>query len=138
MARFLSEELGEEPYDPAADEKKDLNEEERRHFRRWKLEAPDRFRETVRKIIAWDLARIERESDYVLAFWDDPAARGGGTAAEITLAYRLGKPVYLVLGMPREAASGWILAASTEVFDSFDQLREFLRREHEQAGRRET
>ncbi len=130
IRRFLAEELGEEVYDPAADEKKDLTEEERRHFRRWKREAPERFREVVRKIIAWDLRHIETRSDYVLAFWDDSAARGGGTAAEITLAYQLGKPVYLVLGMPLESASGWVLAAATEVFESFDALRRFLLKQH--------
>ena len=129
IGRFLAEELGQEVYDPALDEKKDLTDEERQNLRPWKLASPDRFRDTVRKIIAWDLGRIETQTDCLLAFWDDAAARGGGTAAEITLAFRLGKPVYLVLGMPRAAASGWILAAATEVFDSFDALRAFLRKQ---------
>jgi nucleoside 2-deoxyribosyltransferase len=120
------EEMGDEVYDPAADEKKDLTEEELLCFRRWKLEAPERFRKTVRKIIAWDLDRIEKGSDCVVAFWDEAAARGGGTAAEITLAHRIGKPVYLVLGMPRASASGWVLAAASEVFESFDEFKEFL------------
>jgi nucleoside 2-deoxyribosyltransferase len=127
IGRFLVEEFGAEVYDPAADEKKDLTEEERRHFRRWKSEAPGRFRETVRKIIAWDLGHIENRSDCVLAFWDDSAARGGGTAAEITLAHRLGKPVYLVLGMPLESASGWVIAAADLVFRDFESLKTFLR-----------
>jgi nucleoside 2-deoxyribosyltransferase len=126
LASFLEQELGHEAYDPAADEKKDLTEEELAGFRLWKLEDPPRFREVVRKIIAWDLDRIQERTDYVVAFWDDSSGRGGGTAAEITLAYRLGKPVYLVLGMPRDAASGWILAAATEVFQDFDSLRAFL------------
>ncbi len=126
LASFLEQELGHEAYDPAADEKKDLTEEELAHFRRWKLEEPARFREVVRKIIAWDLDRIQERTDYVVAFWDDSSGRGGGTAAEITLAYRLGRPVYLVLGMPRDAASGWILAAATEVFKDFNDLRTFL------------
>ena len=126
IASFLSERLGHRVYDPAADEKKSLTEEERRYFREWKLDAPERFGAVVRKIIAWDLDRIEVETDYLVAFWDDAAARGGGTAAEVTLAYRLGKPVYLVLGLPRGFASGWILAAATEVFDDFEQLRAFL------------
>jgi nucleoside 2-deoxyribosyltransferase len=121
MRRWL-EDLGDDVYDPAADEKKDLTEEERTNFRRWKLESPERFRQAVRKIIAWDLAWIESRADCVLALWDDPAARGGGTAAEITLAYRLGKPVYLILGMPRAAASGWVLAAATEVFEDFEDF----------------
>ena len=128
---FLAGELGHDVYDPARDEKKDLTDEERRNLRPWKMGSPERFRDTVRKIIAWDLGQIEKQCDYVLALWDDAAARGGGTAAEITLAYRLNKPVYLVLGMPRAAASGWVLAAATEVFEDFDALKAFLRREYE-------
>ena len=112
------------------------------NFRPWKMGSPERFRDTVRKIIAWDLDRIENHCDYVLAFWDEAAARGGGTAAEITFAYQLNKPVYLVLGMPRAAASGWILAAATEVFENFDALRAFLRNEHKsretENGKRKT
>ena len=126
LSRRLRERADLEVYDPAADEKKDLEEEERREFRRWKLEDPPRFRATVRKIIAWDLQRIEYQSDALIAFWDAAAARGGGTAAEITLAYRLGKPVYLVLGMPRAEASGWVLACADQVFEDFAQLEEFL------------
>ena len=132
---FLAGELGHRVYDPAADEKKDLTDEELAHFRRWKLEDQARFREVVRKIIAWDLDRIQEETDYVVALWDAASAQGGGTAAEITLAYRLGKPVYLVLGMPRNAASGWVLAAATEVFEDFEGLTAFLRGKYLKAGR---
>ncbi|MDQ2978813.1 MAG: hypothetical protein M3R62_06305 [Acidobacteriota bacterium] len=119
---FLADDLGHLVYDPAADEKKSLTEEERSNFRRWKLQEPARFREVVRKIIAWDLDRIESETDYVIALWDRASAQGGGTAAEITLAHRLGKPVYVVLDMPAGEASGWILAAADEVFESFEAL----------------
>jgi hypothetical protein len=126
--RFLQEELGHRVYDPAADQKKDLSEEEQASFRGWKLAAPDRFQSVVRKIIAWDLGWIEGRVDYLIALWDEPGARGGGTSAEITLAHRLGKPVYLVLGMPRADASGWILACADRVFEDFDALREFLTR----------
>ncbi|HYT31479.1 MAG TPA: hypothetical protein VEO37_02695, partial [Thermoanaerobaculia bacterium] len=45
LASFLEQELGHEAYDPAADEKKDLTEEELAGFRRWKIEDPARFRE---------------------------------------------------------------------------------------------
>jgi nucleoside 2-deoxyribosyltransferase len=126
IGAFLEETIGHRVYDPAADEKKSLTEEERTHFRQWKLGDPDRFAAVVRKIIAWDLDRVENETDYLIAYWNDAAARGGGTAAEITLAYRLGKPVYLVLGMPRDGASGWVLAAATRVFESFEGLRTYL------------
>ena len=134
LGRFLESDLGHRVYDPAADEKKDLTDEERANFRRWKLDEPDRFRSVVRKIIAWDLEWIEKRSDYVVALWDRAAAQGGGTAAEITLAHRLGKPVYLVLGMAREDASGWILAAADEVFEDFDALRSALRVRYERSS----
>jgi nucleoside 2-deoxyribosyltransferase len=127
LAAFLRDELGHEVYDPAADEKKNLTEEELAGFRRWKLEDGARFREVVRKIITWDLDRIETHTDYVVALWDRAAAAGGGTAAEVTLAYRLGKPVYLLLAMPVAEASGWVLSAATEVFDSVGALETRLR-----------
>jgi len=72
LAAFLREELGHQVYDPAADEKKNLTDEELAGFRRWKLEDGDRFREVVRKIIAWDLDHIEADTDYLVAFWDPP------------------------------------------------------------------
>ena len=125
---FLADDLGHFVYDPAADEKKGLTEEERSNFRRWKVADPARFREVVRKIIAWDLDRIESETDYLIALWDRASAQGGGTAAEITLAHRLGKPVYVVLDMPAGEASGWVLAAADEVFESFEALEADLSR----------
>jgi hypothetical protein len=125
LAGFLTG-LGHDVYDPAADEKKSLSEEERAGFRAWKREDPARFRSVIRKIIAWDLERVESGCDYVVAYWDAAASKGGGTAAEITLAHRLGKPVFVVLGMPVDEASGWILGAADEVFDGFDDLRNAL------------
>jgi nucleoside 2-deoxyribosyltransferase len=127
IAVLLRNELRHEVYDPAADEKKSLTDEELANFRRWKVEDPTRFRQTVRKIIAWDLDRVERDTDYVVALWDQAAGLGGGTAAEITLAHRLGKPVFLLLAMPASEASGWVLSAATEVFESLEALKEGLR-----------
>jgi hypothetical protein len=37
----------------------------------------------VRKIIAWDLDRIESRADYLICYWDAAAARGGGTQGEL-------------------------------------------------------
>jgi len=127
LAAFLRDELGHQVYDPAADEKKNLTDEELAGFRRWKIEDRERFREVIRKIIAWDLDRIETDTDYLVALWDRAAAAGGGTAAEVTLAYRLGKPVYLILAMPAAEASGWVLSAATEVFDDVGALESRLR-----------
>jgi nucleoside 2-deoxyribosyltransferase len=127
ISELLRGELRHEVYDPAADEKKCLTDEELAGFRRWKLEDPARFREVVRKIIAWDLDQVEKEADYLIALWDRAAAQGGGTAAEVTLAHRLGKPVYLLLGMPAAEASGWVISAATEVFEDLAALESWLK-----------
>jgi len=126
IAPFLRQ-LGHDIYDPALDEKKNLEDDEVREFRRWKTTDLPRFQKTIRKIIAWDLDWIEHKSDYLICFWDEAAARGAGTQGELTLAHRQGIPVYLVLGMPQEKVSGWILGCASEVFDSFEGLKRFLR-----------
>lgn len=119
--------LGHEVYDPADDEQKNLTDEEVREFRGWKTTDLVRFQAALRKIIAWDLDWIQSRSDYVICYWDGAATRGAGTQGELTFAHHCGIPVYLVLGMPVSAVSGWILGCATEVFDNFDQLQSFLR-----------
>jgi hypothetical protein len=129
LTPFLRE-LGHDIYDPALDEKKNLDDREVREFRYWKVTDRPRFQKTIRKIIAWDLDWIEHKSDYVVCFWDEAAARGAGTQGELTMAHRLGIPVYLVVGMPMEKVSGWILGCASEVFENFEELRAFLRTKH--------
>jgi Nucleoside 2-deoxyribosyltransferase len=128
IAPFLRE-LGHDLYDPALDEKKNLEDHEVHEFRGWKTSDLPRFQNTIRKIIAWDLDWIER-CDYVVCFWDDAAARGAGTQGELTMAHHRGIPVYVVLGMPLEKVSGWILGCASEVFSNFDDVKQFLRSKH--------
>ncbi len=118
--------LGHDVYDPAADVRKNLTEEEVRHFRAWKATDLPRFQQTVQKIIAWDLDWIEHKTDYVVCLFDAAAQRGAGTQGELTVAYRAGIPVYLVLGLPMAQVSGWVLGCATEVFEDFSHLRAFL------------
>ncbi|MFB3815527.1 MAG: hypothetical protein ACE14L_15595 [Terriglobales bacterium] len=122
----LLHDLGHQVYDPAEDERKNLDDTEIREFRTWKGTDLARFRRTLRKIIAWDLDWIEHKCDCVIAYWDDHAQRGAGSSAELTLAHRRGIPVYLVTGVPVEQVSGWVLGCATEVFTGFEQLRDFL------------
>ncbi len=114
--------LGHTVYDPAADERKNLADDEVRDFRKWKTTDLRRFQATLRKIIAWDLDWIDR-SGCVVCYFDEAAARGAGTQGEITHAHRHGIPVYLVLGMPQEKVSGWVLGCASEVFADFEQLK---------------
>jgi nucleoside 2-deoxyribosyltransferase len=127
LAPFLRDELGHRVYDPAEDEKKNLSDEEVAHFREWKTTDFERYRRVVRKIIQFDLDLIENKADYVICHWDPAAAAtSGGTAAELTLAYRKGIPVFLVSEAPVEEISGWMLACADEVFSSLEELKKFL------------
>jgi nucleoside 2-deoxyribosyltransferase len=123
---FLRDRLGHEVYDPARDERKSLDDEECRNLRAWKTTDLPRFRAAVRKIIEFDLGIIAR-SDYVVCYLDESGLRGGGTAAEMTFAFRRGIPVYLVTELPLAEVSGWMLGCSARVFSGFEPLREFLR-----------
>jgi nucleoside 2-deoxyribosyltransferase len=120
--------LGHEVYNPAEDELKNLTESEAREFRSWKKSDLARFRQTLRKIIAYDLDLIEHRCDAILCYWDQYAGRGAGTQGELTFAHRLGIPVYLICGMPVEQISGWLLGCATEVFMSFEEFQEFISR----------
>jgi hypothetical protein len=121
LTPFLRQ-LGHTIYDPAADEKKNLTDDEVREFRKWKATDLPRFQGVLRKIIAWDLDWIDR-SGCVVCYFDEAAARGAGTQGEITYAHRAGIPVYLVLGLPAEKVSGWVLGCASEVFTDFEQLK---------------
>src|SRR5258708_6781984 len=103
-----------------------MTEGEVRDFRLLKRSELPRFQHTIRKIIAYDLDRIERQCDAIVCYWDAHAGKGAGTQGELTFAHRLGIPVYLVCGLPVEEISGWILGCATEVFTGFDRFREFM------------
>lgn len=123
---FLTGVLGHLVYDPALDQRKHLTQEEAALFRTWKLTNPSRFRRVVRKIIAFDMAKLTRESDYVVGYWDTYARMGGGTHAELTAAHLSGRPVYLVNLLSLSELPGWVFACADEVFSGFDDLRAFL------------
>lgn len=126
LRAFLEGTLGHQVYDPAEDEKKNLSDEESANFRVWKARDLERFRKVVRKIIDFDLDLIEDHVDYVICFWSKQSAMGGGTAAELTLAYRKRIPVYLVTEVPYGEMSGWVLSCAEHVFQDFDGLKSFL------------
>jgi hypothetical protein len=126
LRAFMQDVLSHEVYDPAEDEKKNLSDEESVNFRLWKMSNFGRYRETVRKIIDFDLDLIENRVDYVVCFWSKQSALGGGTPAELTLAYRKRIPVYLVTEVPYENMSGWILSCAEQVFQDFESLKSFL------------
>ncbi|MEE2877091.1 MAG: hypothetical protein VX822_04880 [Candidatus Neomarinimicrobiota bacterium] len=126
LTTWLSDALGHSVFNPVEVQHKVLTDDEFDNFRDWRFDERDRFKTTVRKFIEGDLHAIETEIDYIICFWDSSVLKGGGTHGEVTTAYRLGIPVYLVIDIPFEDVSSWILGCSTREFDNFHSLKLFL------------
>jgi hypothetical protein len=123
---WLQDTLNHRVYDPTIEAQRLFSAEELRDLGGWKTTDPERFRRAMRIVINHDLDVMARQADYVVCHWDEAAARGGGTQAELTAAYRKGIPVYLVTEISAEEISGWILGCADKVFASFDELKSFL------------
>ena len=95
-------------------------------FRKMKRSNPDKYKKLIREIINIDIEAVVNNSDYLIVNWNKSVFRGGGTHGEITLAYFLKKPIYLVNNVPFDDLSSWIFSCSTEVFDSFEDLKTYL------------
>jgi hypothetical protein len=119
---FLITCLGLEAFDPCVQEIELLTREEKHNLRNWKKTDPERFRLVIRKFVENDLDHLVNRTLFVVCFWDEYAARGAGTAGEVTVSYLYRIPLYLVAGRPVEEIPGWILACATEIFDDFAHL----------------
>tara|TARA_Y100000389_G_scaffold179525_1_gene193654 strand:- start:264 stop:557 length:294 start_codon:yes stop_codon:yes gene_type:complete len=85
--------------------------------------SPKKYKNLIRQIIDIDIKAVVEESDYLIVNWNKSVFKGGGTHGEITLAYYLKKPIYLVNHVPLDDLSSWIFSCATEVFDSFDDMK---------------
>ena len=80
----------------------------------------------IRLLINQDLKNVIAEVDYLIVLWDESILYGGGTHGEVTMAYWVDRPVFLVNKLPDEKLSAWISSCSTKVFNSFDELKSEL------------
>ena len=95
-------------------------------FRTSKKENVALYTEIVRHLVEIDCKEIAENSDYVICYWDDGAAKGAGTKGELTMAKYFGKPVYLVTSFQPHDIPGWVLGCITKTFGSFEDLKRFL------------
>ena len=123
---WIQENLNHRVYDPVVDAQRLFSAEELTGLPAWKTSDLERYRRTIRIAINHDLDVMTRQADYVICLWDEAAARGGGTQAELTTAYRKGIPVYMMTEMPASDISGWILACTDRIFSKVDELKPFL------------
>jgi len=127
MTAFLTNEFGHHSYNPLIEEPKILTPKESAQFRALKTQNLPEFRKIVRKLIRNDIKSILTEIDYIICLWDEYAERGGGTYGELTFAFYHQIPVYMVTPLELANISGWILGCATEYFESFEELKGFLR-----------
>jgi hypothetical protein len=123
---WIQENLNHRVFDPTEEAKRILSEEEVRNLAEWKRVDVERFRKVMRFVINHDLNVIKSQADYVVCYWDEAAARGGGTQAELTAAFRKGIPIYFVTEFPMPEISGWVLGCTDKIFASFEELRQYL------------
>ena len=105
MTAWLNNQLGHTVFNPVEIQNETLTAEEVENFRSWRLNQRAKFKLAVRKLIKRDLDAINNEIDYVICYWDETVLKGGGTHGEVTLAHRMGIPVYLVMNMSIEDVS---------------------------------
>jgi hypothetical protein len=86
----------------------------------------EEYKSIVARLVSIDCAEIATRSDAVICFWDESAMHGAGTKGELTIAHYFNKPVYMVTSMPHEQIPGWVLACTTRIFVSFNELKTFL------------
>ena len=123
---WIQDTLNHRVYDPVVEARRLFTPTELRELPAWKTSDTDRYRRLIRNAINHDLDVMTRQADYVICFWDEAAARGGGAQAELTVAYRKGIRVYMVTEMPTSEISGWVLACTDRVFADFNELKTFL------------
>jgi len=85
-----------------------------------------KYKEIIEKLVEIDCNEIAERSDLVVCYWDESAMRGAGTKGELTIAKHFRKPVYMVTMMSLSEIPGWVLACSTRIFSTFEELYTFL------------
>ncbi len=126
IEEWLKNILGHDSFNPVLQSEHLLEQFGIEDFRAIKATDVNHYRAIVRKFVQQDIAAVRRQCDYVICQWNEAAMRGGGTQGEVTTAFDSGKPVYLVTDIEYTEISGWILACATELFTSFDELKQYL------------
>ena len=127
---WLIDEIKHDVFNPVLATRKIISNLSNTQFREIKDTNPKKYKNLIRQIIDIDIKAVVGETDYLIVNWNKSVFRGGGTHGEITLAYYLKKPIYLVNHVPLDDLSSWISSCATEVFDSFDDMKIHLLSEY--------
>ena len=123
ITQWLKNEIGHDVFNPVEATRDIIKGLSNEQFREMKKIEPQNYKRLIRQIIDIDIKAVAEQSDYLIVDWNKSVFKGGGTHGEITLAYYLKKPIYLVNHVPLDDLSSWIFSCATEVFDSFDDMK---------------
>ena len=123
ITKWLRYKLNHKVFNPVIETKSIIKNHNSNDFRLMKKSNPEQYKKLIRQIIKIDLDAVVNSTDYLIVKWDESVFKGGGTHGEVTMAYWLKKPVFLVNELPIDDVSSWIFSCSEHIFDNFDDLK---------------
>ena len=123
---WLDQNLKHNVFNPVLETKSIMKHHDARNFRSMKITDPLKYKKIIREIIKLDLNAVVNKSDYLIVKWDESVLKGGGTHGEVTMAYWMKKPIYIVNSLSLNDMSSWIFSCSDFIFDDFDGLKKQL------------
>ena len=126
MTLWLEKNLKHKVFNPVIETKNIMGHLNDSNFRSMKKTDPIEYKKIIRKIIKLDLEAVINDSDYLIVKWDESVLKGGGTHGEITMAYWIKKPIFIVNSLPIDDMSSWIFSCSDFIFKDFKSLKKKL------------
>ena len=126
MTLWLKYNLNHEVFNPVLETKSIIGNLNSDNFRSLKKTDPIKYKNIIREIIKLDLEAVINDSDYLIVKWDKSVLKGGGTHGEVTMAYWIKKPVFIVNSIPIDDMSSWIFSCSDFIFNDFKSLKKKL------------
>ena len=123
---WLKDNLNHEVFNPVLETKNIIGHLTPSIFRSMKKTEPIEYKNIIREIIKLDLEALINDSDYLIVKWDKSVLKGGGTHGEVTMAYWIKKPIFIVNSLPIDDMSSWIFSCSDFIFNDFKSLKKKL------------
>ena len=126
MTLWLKDNLNHEVFNPVLETKNIIGHINPSIFRSMKKTDPIEYKNIIREINKLDLEALINDSDYLIVKWDKSVLKGGGTHGEVTMAYWIKKPIFIVNSLPIDDMSSWIFSCSDFIFNDFKSLKKKL------------
>ena len=126
ITSWLRNNLNHKVFNPVIETKSIIGNLNSSNFRAMKKTNPIEYKNIIREIIKLDLEAVINDSDYLIVKWDKSVLKGGGTHGEVTMAYWIKKPIFIVNSLPIDDMSSWIFSCSDFIFNDFKSLKNKL------------